>query len=952
MRICVAGVLLLQALAIAGSIQDLYGEHAIVQWTTIPGMSSGNGLIPDSPRIQWVASRLMPYGVSVEDCVRGVFLAYVVSLSFLLIGWRSNIAGGVAWLTHLAMNHSGFATIYGVDQFANIALFYCMWMPIGHAFSVDSQSKRLSSEATTTSRICLRILQGHLSIVYLATGLEKAAGEQWWNGEAIWRATNLPELAQFDFTWLASVPWLATALCLGTLFVEVFYPLFIWPTKTRKLMGIATLGLHVGIAATLGLVSFSALMASLTFSAFLISSEPVVETVEAPSPVRNTESLPATALLDTDDDEKERGHSIMSAVCHFEHNGKRINLIDTPGYPDFIGGAIGALSAVETAVVTVSAGAGIEVNTRRTFQRAGEAGVGRMVLLNKCDMDNVNFAELVEMLQETFGQGCVPLNVPVGIGADFSGVVSTLNIPDSVPDGVIADPAEINQTVMDAIAEADEDLMERYLEGEELSKEEVASGLKTAVAAGTLIPIFCASSKTGVGMEEFMDALAEVALSPLEMQRTAIGPDGGEYPLKPTADAPLVTQVFKTRIDPFVARMSYLRVYSGTLSKDSSVDSTGASRGLKISQVLEVQGGKQDPVDSATAGDIVAIVKMEELSTGDTITKGVEGVKMPPIPFPTPMIGLAVEPKTQADQQKISGALQKIVDEDATFQVRRDPQTKEMVMQGMSELHLLIVQDRLIKRDKVEVDTHQPKVPYRETVNGAAEGSYRHKKQSGGSGQFGEVHFRISACPQDIDPEEYFTKSRFESMREFHYDPELNSCFVDRISGGSIPNNFIPAIEKGVRERMTKGVIAGYQVQDVVCELYFGKDHPVDSNETAFKTAASMCFRNVFKEANPALLEPIVSIEITVPGDKLGDITSDLNTRRGRMEGMDGAPGGYQILHAKVPLAEVMTYARSLSSMTGGQGSFTMELSHYEVVPPNEQSKIVAAAKKAAEEEG
>ncbi|MBT6495560.1 MAG: elongation factor G, partial [Planctomycetaceae bacterium] len=300
--------------------------------------------------------------------------------------------------------------------------------------------------------------------------------------------------------------------------------------------------------------------------------------------------------------------------------------------------------------------------------------------------------------------------------------------------------------------------------------------------------------------------------------------------------------------------------------------------------------------------------------------------------------------------QKISGALQKIVDEDATFRLTRDPQTKEMVMHGMSELHLKIVQQRLHNRDKVDVKTHQPKIPYRETVSGESEGHYRHKKQSGGSGQFAEVHFKISALPHDIDPDEYFTKQRFDSMRTFHYDPDLNSCFVDRITGGSVPNNFIPAIEKGIRERMERGVIAGYQVQDVVCELFFGKDHPVDSNETAFKMAASMCFREVFKDAKPSLLEPIVNMEITVPGEKLGDISSDLTSRRGRMEGMDGAPGGYQVLKAKAPLAEVMTYARSLSSLTGGQGSFTMELSHYENVPPNEQAKIVAAAAKAKEE--
>ena len=274
-----------------------------------------------------------------------------------------------------------------------------------------------------------------------------------------------------------------------------------------------------------------------------------------------------------------------------------------------------------------------------------------------------------------------------------------------------------------------------------------------------------------------------------------------------------------------------------------------------------------------------------------------------------------------------------------------------MVMQGMSELHLHVVQERLHKRDKVEVVTHQPKIPYRETVTGTAQGSYRHKTQPGGAGQFAEVHFRISPLPPGIDPEEYFTKQRFESMRAYHFDPELNYAFVDRVTGGSVPNNVIPAVEKGIKERMIQGVIAGYQVQDVACELFFGKDHPVDSNETAFKTAARMCFRDVFAQAKPALLEPIVQIDITIPDDKLGDITSDLNSRRGRVEGMEGAPGGFQVIRAKAPLAEVMTYARSLSSITGGQGSFSLELSHYEMVPPNEQSKIVAAAQKAKEED-
>lgn len=657
-----------------------------------------------------------------------------------------------------------------------------------------------------------------------------------------------------------------------------------------------------------------------------------------------------TSLLDTDEDEQHHGHSLSSAVCHIAHNGKHVNLIDTPGYPDFIGGAVGAMRAVETAVLVVSAAAGIEVNTRRTAQLAEKAGCGRMILLNKCDMDNVNFEEVVGHLQELLGGGCVPLNVPVGVGSDFSGVVSTLNPPDDVPAGAVVDPKAIRSQVMDAVVEADEELMERYLMEEELSVEEIAAGVSKAIAAGTLIPIYCASSKLDVGAAEFLDALSDVTPAPTDVVRAAMNEAGEDVELEQKSDGPLVAQVFKTRIDPFVARMSYLRVYSGTLKKDMSVHVTGESRPVKIGQLLRIQGGENSHVDEAGPGDIVAVVKMEELSTGDTASDDGK-LSMPAIPFPKPMIGLAVEPKSRADQQKISGALQKIVDEDATFNLYRDPQTHEMVMQGMSELHLQIVRERLGSREKVEVVTHQPKIPYRETVTGAAEGHYRHKKQSGGSGQFAEVHMRISACPQDVDPDEYFVKDRFANLREFHYDPELNYCFADRISGGSIPNNFIPAVEKGVVDRMGKGVLAGYQVQDVVCELFFGKDHPVDSNETAFKTAASMCFRDVFANAKPVLLEPIVSIEITVPGDKLGDVTSDLNSRRGRMEGMDGAPGGYQIIRAKTPLAEVMTYARSLSSMTGGQGSFTLEMSHYEVVPPNEQQKVVAAAKRQEEED-
>jgi elongation factor G len=656
-----------------------------------------------------------------------------------------------------------------------------------------------------------------------------------------------------------------------------------------------------------------------------------------------------SSLLDTDDDEKDRRHSITSALVHVEHAGKRINLIDAPGMPDFLGQVVGALRAVETAVITISASAGIEVNTRKTFQLAGKAGCARMILINKCGADNIRFEELLDNLRELFGPACALMNVPIGLGSTFSGVCNTVDLPQSIPEGCVVDPRAANQQVVDAAVEADEELMERYLEEGEISREELAGAIQKALVAGTLIPIFCCSAKHDVGVSEFMDALATYAPPPSAVSRTVLK-DGEEVPLEQKADGPLVAQVFKTRIDPFVAKMSFLRIYSGTLKKDSSVTLARTGKSVKIGQLLDVQGAQTEQVSDAGAGEIAVLVKMDDLHTGDTLASGAEGGVMPPIAFPRPMIGLAVEPKSQADQAKISGALHKIEEEDPTFVVHREAQTKEMVMNGMSELHLQLIQHRLHAREKVDILTHQPKVPYRETVQGAAEGSYRHKKQSGGSGQFAEVHFRVSHCPQGVDPEEYFTKANFESLRTYHYDPQLNSCFVDRVSGGSVPNQFIPAVEKGVKERMERGILAGHKVQDIVVELFFGKDHPVDSNETAFKTAASMCLRNIAQQARPTLLEPIVEMEITVPSDKIGDITSDLNTRRGRMEGMDEAPGGFTVVRAKAPLAEVMTYARNLSSMTGGQGSFTLEFSHYEMVPPNEQAKIVAAAAKEEDE--
>ena len=659
-----------------------------------------------------------------------------------------------------------------------------------------------------------------------------------------------------------------------------------------------------------------------------------------------------SSALDFDEEERHHKYTISSSLVHFMYGGKAFTIVDTPGYPDFIGQTIGALRAVETAVIVINAAAGIEVNTRKVFALSGEAELGRVIVINKLDQDNIRFPELIESIHATFGSKCVLMNVPNGLGAGFTEVISTLHVPDKAPAGMPINPADVTQHLMDAIVDADESLMERYLEGAQFSDEEIAHGIEHAIAVGTLIPIFCTSSKTGVGVVEFMAAIAEDGLTAADIIHKATTAAGEEVTIEAKEDVPLVAQVFKTRIDSFVSRMSYVRIFSGKIVKEGSVQSARTGKPLKVSNLFRIQGGQQEPIDSASAGDIIALIKMEDLQVGDVLTDGKSGaISLPPLKFPTPMIGLAVEPKSRNDQTKISGSLHKMEEEDQTFHMEREAQTHEMVMRGMSDLHLKIIEERLHRRDKVDVLTHPPKIPYRETVGGAHEGMYRHKKQSGGAGQFGEVHLRVSHLPQGLNMEEYCTRERFESMRRFHYHPEINYVFVDRVSGGSVPNQFIPAVEKGILERIEKGVLAGYRVQDVCVELFFGKDHAVDSNENAFKTAGSMCFKQEFALAKPVLLEPIVKLEITIPGDKFGDITSDLNSRRGRVEGMDTAPGGFQTIIAKAPLSEVTTYARSLSSVTGGRGSFTTEFSHYEIMPSNEQAKVVASAVKHKEEE-
>jgi len=667
-----------------------------------------------------------------------------------------------------------------------------------------------------------------------------------------------------------------------------------------------------------------------------------------------------TSFSDYDDEEKSHKYSIDTSLLHLEHAGKQVHILDAPGKPDFVGGALGALNAVDTAVIVISATGGIQVNTRRMFSEAGRRGLGRMLVINRLDTDNIHFADLLKAIQDTFGKGCVLFNAPVGIGPDFKGVVSVLEPPEPAPAGCAADLAAARSKLVDAIVEADESLMEKYLLEGAVSAAELKAALPKALAAGTVIPILCTSAKKDIGISELLDAIANLALSPAQAKaRTATKGSGDkavEVTLEPNESGEFVAQVFKNLNDKFVGTLGFFRVYSGKISADQQIVNLRSHKSSRTGGLLLMQGKTQKSVPEAIAGDIVAVAKVEDLLIGDSIGLTPQAPKLSRPAYPTPMFGLAVEPKARGDEQKISGSLHKVSDEDPTFKVTRDMQTKEMVMTGMSQLHLDVVQHRLKRRFDLEIITHEPKIPYRETITTPAEASHRHKKQTGGRGQFGEVHLRVYPLPREITSQEellekFANKSKFEKVRSAHYEPDHNFAFIDTIVGGTIPNQFVPAVEKGCKELLERGALAGYRLQDVAVEVYYGKAHDVDSSEAAFKTAGRIAFKNGVLAARAVLLEPIVNLEVTVPSKYTGAILGDLNTKRARIENQDSMPGDLAVIMCKVPLAEVTRYAAQLGSITQGQGSYTMEFSHYDQVPGNVQQQIVSKAKVAADED-
>jgi elongation factor G len=633
-----------------------------------------------------------------------------------------------------------------------------------------------------------------------------------------------------------------------------------------------------------------------------------------------------TSVCDYYDEEKEHQHSILSAIVHVEHAGKLINLIDTPGYPDFTGPAITSIPATETAILVIGATSGIETNTRKMFQLARDANKPVIIVINKMAADNVDMAELIKTVQDTFGAQCRCANLP---SADKASVIDC--IANDSGESPLMDVGQAHTDLIESVIEADDALMERYLGGEEVSADEVASVFVKALQARTLMPIVFTEAKQEVGVTELLDLIAKCTPSPAEAAPAQLIDGETVTELKADSSGPLTGLVFRVGYDP-KSNMKYstIRIFSGTLKSDTNLMHNNEKKGLRPGHILKSQGGEYDEVPAGVAGDLVTLAKVDELKVGDFVHDTHMAGKFAMLPVPAPMFSLALEPASRGDEQKIGGALEKLCEEDPCFKITHDAQTKELVANGLGELHLRIVLEKMEKRFKLAVNTKEPKIPYRETITAKADGHYRHKKQTGGAGQFGEVYLRVEPAERDSEP-----------TMQFSWD----------IFGGSVPRQFEPAIAKGVNDVMHIGVVAGYPLQDIKVSVYDGKHHPVDSKEVAFRAAGKGAFIDAIQKAKPALLEPIVDMEVTIPADNVGDITGDLSSKRGRVIGQDVLPGNFITIKAQVPLSEVTQYTGQLKSVTGGRGSYSMALSHYEPVPPNVQQQIVAAHKKAQETE-
>jgi elongation factor G len=633
------------------------------------------------------------------------------------------------------------------------------------------------------------------------------------------------------------------------------------------------------------------------------------------------------SVADNLSEEIERKMTIHAKPLYLQWEGHSVTLLDTPGAPDFVGETLAAIHAADSAIVVVDGVNGVDVGTRRSWKLLESEHTPRLIFVSKLDKENSDFARCVEQIQSVFGKNCIPFELPVGKEGSFSKVLNLRTTKESDAADLKDQFDAAHQALEEAAAEQDDAMLEKYLAGEKLTLEEITKGTHKGVATGKIVPICCGSAEKELGVRQLLEAVT--SLLPAPSEHSAI-PAEDDAKVEPKANAPFAGFVFKVTVDPYAGALAYVRVVSGTLKPDMDVINTSKGGKERIPQLLRIQGKNQTQVAEAGPGEIVALAKLKDTHINHTLAESGKQVKFVPIKFPKPVQFSAVHPHTTKDEEKISMALHRLLEEDPTLHAERNPNTKELVLSGMGDTHLAIVVDVMKKKLGVNVDLSTPKVDYKETITARAEGHYKHKKQSGGRGQYGEAYLKLAPM---------------ERGAGFQY--------VDEVVGGAIPRNFIPAVEKGCVEALLAGVVAGFPVVDVQATVYDGSYHDVDSNELSFKISGLQAFKDAMQKARPVLLEPIMNVTVYVPDQYMGDITGDLNHRRGRIMTVDSVDG-LQAIKAQVPQSEIFKYASELRSMTSGRGSFEMEFSHYETVPGNITQKVVAEAQaaKKAEQEG
>ena len=642
-----------------------------------------------------------------------------------------------------------------------------------------------------------------------------------------------------------------------------------------------------------------------------------------------------TAPTDFDEEAIARKHTLAATPAWLDWQGTKVNVVDTPGFGNFLSETGAALRVTDAALVVVDAIAGVEVQTERVWALAAEEHLPRLVVVNRLDRERASFATALEDLHAVFGRTLVPVQLPYGEERGFRGVIDLIGQRAytyeggtgrgkavAIPESMAAEAKNAREALVELVAETDDELMSRFFDEGTLTDEELLAGLRTAVRSGAVVPVFCASGLENVGADRLLDAIVQYAPSPVERPLPALGKNGEETILAAADESgPPRLFVWKTVADPFAGRISLFRVVSGVVRNDTTLGNVARGTQERIAHLMALQGKTQSQVNELHAGDLGALAKLKDAQTGDTLADKSTDVTLPPIAFAKPLMSYALEPKSRGDEEKISTALHRLQEEDPTIHTDRDPRTHELLISGQGQLHLEVTVAKLKRRFGVDVTLKLPRIPYLETITAGTEAHGRHKKQTGGHGQFGDCKIRVEPLPRGSD-------------FEFH----------DDIFGGSIPRQFVPAVEKGIQDARMRGFLAGFPMVDFKATVFDGSFHPVDSNELSFKMAGSLAFRDAMTRARPVLLEPIMQVEVHAPNEFAGDLMGDLNGRRGRISGME-ARGHATVIRAQVPMSEMLTYEQHLTSATGGRGSYHMAHSHYEEVPPHLQAKIVAAHK-------